>query len=333
MRTLLPFLGIVALLGTCWAVPAGKIIFISGGQLYSMLPDGSKLTKLTATGAAEPVASPNGKVVAFFGKGGISLYNVASSTLTTLPVEGPLHALHGFSPDNNRIYFSRNSYTGECPLFSIGITGRDERQATDLEATFAPGSTVSRDGQSCVSIDENKVVLTSVDGKEEQSTIEKVLGEYDGIDEVIISPDGKSILMVLGSTGDYFHGELYIIQADGKNLKRIVRIQDGKPDSIDSAVAPSFSPDGKWVVFTGWSMWGPDPDTETQAYLYIVKADGSGRRRIAKLTGDYSNHAFSPDGKTLAFVNGGDIWTINVDGTGLRQLTKRHHNDNPVWIP
>ncbi len=42
----------------------------------------------------------------------------------------------------------------------------------------------------------------------------------------------------------------------------------------------------------------------------------------------------SPDGKSIAYVQGEAIWRINVDGTGLTQLTKSYYNAAwPSWSP
>lgn len=47
-----------------------------------------------------------------------------------------------------------------------------------------------------------------------------------------------------------------------------------------------------------------------------------------------SNPAVSPDGSRIAYVLSRDIWVINADGTGNRQLTTdAKFNDGPAWSP
>jgi Tol biopolymer transport system component len=61
--------------------------------------------------------------------------------------------------------------------------------------------------------------------------------------------------------------------------------------------------------------------------VYLMNADGSGRKRITILPGShtgFSSVAWSKDGRTLAVVGGGErvshLWVVKADGTGLRRL-------------
>jgi Tol biopolymer transport system component len=79
--------------------------------------------------------------------------------------------------------------------------------------------------------------------------------------------------------------------------------------------------------------------------IYIMSADGSGQRRLTYSDkGKESAYpAWSPDGKQIAFTygeigdlhcNGGQIYIINVDGTGIHQLGQGDSCDrNPSWSP
>jgi Tol biopolymer transport system component len=89
--------------------------------------------------------------------------------------------------------------------------------------------------------------------------------------------------------------------------------------------------------------------------LYVMNADGSGKRRLAGTPSvdngalDVASPAWSPDGRKLVFVaqlrgraglcaRGGscndEIFVINGDGSGLRRLTRNAVPDGqPVWSP
>ncbi|MDI6811900.1 MAG: hypothetical protein QMD80_09625, partial [archaeon] len=72
-----------------------------------------------------------------------------------------------------------------------------------------------------------------------------------------------------------------------------------------------------------------------------MNADGSNQSKLIS-NSDYSFHhfTFSPDGKKIAFVSTGlsgwkeDIYVINIDGSGLMQLTTNPERDtHPAWSP
>ena len=65
--------------------------------------------------------------------------------------------------------------------------------------------------------------------------------------------------------------------------------------------------------------------------LFAVKAG-----RLNQLTEDPTDTepAFSPDGRTIAFVRGGDVYSVRPDGSGLRHLTSgAEHDSAPIVSP
>jgi Tol biopolymer transport system component len=130
--------------------------------------------------------------------------------------------------------------------------------------------------------------------------------------------------------------QLYIGQADGSNVRRLVT------SAFDDA-RPSFSPDGTTVLFT---RLGDGPDQ-----LYFVNVDGTNLRPLAVCTGGCGNEAFSdawsPDGSRLAVrrIEGFgtatpqvNLWIMNLDETDLVQVTNNPagsllEDDRPAWSP
>lgn len=99
----------------------------------------------------------------------------------------------------------------------------------------------------------------------------------------------------------------------------------------------AWSPDGKYLTFTGMRSAGTTPMT-MKSDIYIVRADGS---ELKKITGDERNEFYSSWAKNRIVFGAGaagtresDIFIINQDGSNLTQLTKNAgRNATPVLSP
>ncbi len=88
---------------------------------------------------------------------------------------------------------------------------------------------------------------------------------------------------------------------------------------------PSPSPDGTQLVF---AVSQRDLTTnELQEDLYVVRRNGLGMRRLTSMAGYEHQPRWSPDGQRIlfraasGFSDRPNLWIINADGTGLRNLT------------
>ncbi len=85
---------------------------------------------------------------------------------------------------------------------------------------------------------------------------------------------------------------------------------------------PSYSADGRSIVFSG-------EDEAGSSAIYVMSSDGTERRLV---TSDGTNPHFFPRGRAIAFtrtVEGhSHIFTIRLDGSGLRQLTFGPYDDS-----
>lgn len=99
---------------------------------------------------------------------------------------------------------------------------------------------------------------------------------------------------------------------------------------------PAWSPDGTLVAFTRASREGAAPD------LFVMNADGSGRRRLTRTKVAERDPAWSPDGTRIAYAArpapGAPfrLFVMNADGSGVVQLTSQAAGSadrSPVWSP
>lgn len=141
--------------------------------------------------------------------------------------------------------------------------------------------------------------------------------------------------LVFTGAADEEGGDLFGLTRDGQ-LRRLT--DDG------GSYGPAFSPDGSRVVFSSVGDEGDVSDTigATGLDLYVMAADGSGRRRL--LDGDEdASAAWSPDGEQIAFVRGGGaygagrIFVVDPDGEGpARVLVEQDgpgNDSDPAWSP
>jgi len=177
------------------------------------------------------------------------------------------------------------------------------------------------------------------------------------------SPDGTRIAFMTNRDGNQ---EIYVMDANGSNLRRITR-----HPGIDAT--PTWSPAGNQIAFTSdrsgspqiyivdadgldqprritsnesWAdraTWSPAPFNEI-AYaarsgpgfdIKIYEVATGTTKTITSGEGSNESPAFSPTGRYLAFAStrlgNQQIFVVGRDGNGLRQVTKEGNNFTPNW--
>lgn len=125
--------------------------------------------------------------------------------------------------------------------------------------------------------------------------------------------------------------EIFSAKRDGSDIKRLT-------DQKGYDAEGSWSPDGKLIVYssnaeayarklTKEEKERMEVDPSYFCDLFIMNADGSGKRKLTSAPGYDGGPFFSPDGKRVIFRrfsedgHSADVYTINIDGTDERRLT------------
>lgn len=134
------------------------------------------------------------------------------------------------------------------------------------------------------------------------------------------SPDGKQIAFqcqVQPSPGDPGFSRICVMDADGSDVRQLPQ----QPGTGLSDSAPAWSPDGKHIAF--------GRGVHDQQAVFVMSADGNDARQLTPWALRAGQPDWSPDGGRIVFYSNRDdpttvsanLYSIRVDGTGLRQLT------------
>ncbi|HEX9074718.1 MAG TPA: hypothetical protein VF932_03025 [Anaerolineae bacterium] len=119
------------------------------------------------------------------------------------------------------------------------------------------------------------------------------------------SPDDKELVFHTCQSGTC---GIYKASTSGGPLTLVVGEMGGNP---------SWSPDGKRILYHA--------DTDTVKQIFVINADGTGKKQITAGTVPHVDPHWSPDGNLVYYRSpeGGSwgIWRMNADGSNAAQIT------------
>jgi len=85
-----------------------------------------------------------------------------------------------------------------------------------------------------------------------------------------------------------YAGDIWVVSREGGDARRLT-------SSPSLELDPNFSPDGKWIAFTGNYDGNPD--------VYLISAEGGTPKRLTWHPGTDAVRGWTPDGKNVVFVS------------------------------
>jgi hypothetical protein len=251
----------------------------------------------------------------------------------------PNAPVKGFGPTNGLIALTLRDRSGKLQIFTVQPDGAGKKQLT----------TEGHNGRPDWSPDGKKIAFMSIrDGKKPAIWVMNADGTEQKFLAEGFSPDWSSDGAKIAYAS--FGNQIHVMDADGSNQRQITKSNTFK-------AGPSWSPDCKQMVFI--QLKNPGSQTDFQPVIGIMNADGTkeriltteertnikvnpgGKPTVLGTAKDANAPSWSPVGNKIAFWSGiegayGQVWTMNVDGTGSQQLTdapKGTNNDDPAWSP
>ena len=237
----------------------------------------------------------------------------------TVTLDGRVRA-PSWSPDGRRVVYERTNFAPRPQnqrLYSW--SPNIDYRYTDIFPGFSrDGRLVVTDFESRLSNPESSISIMAADGANKRIVFHDKTGAAYAPSW---SPDGEWLAFGFGSylaSRAGRTGKIMMVRADG------TQAQDLTPPMPNSGF-PSWSRDGKRIVYR---VWGAEEG------LRMVDVAS---RAISVLTKDYDNvPEWSPIDDRIMFTRRGsggfDIYTIQADGTGLKQITTTPGNDaHAAW--
>jgi TolB protein len=218
-----------------------------------------------------------------------------------------------------------------------------EPQATSpsTSTSLDPSPVASASGwlayQSLTPDGDDGVFLVRADGSEDHQIVTGLPGRQTHPD---FSRDGKRLAFAQ-LTSEESAGHVYLADADGAHARRLPPCRLPKCDGHGE---PSWSPDGKQLAVSTDIDVRPGQPPKRFGIAIIDLARGTERSVVANTFEAGQDHfaRWSPDGRQLVLWRGRErpggvqaaVFVVNVDGTGLRQLTPWDMlASDPDWSP
>jgi TolB protein len=143
------------------------------------------------------------------------------------------------------------------------------------------------------------------------------------------SPSGTQ-LICNDKTAGIYHNQVMLMNADGTNRSILFG------DSIKSALAPVWSPQGDKIAF-GFGRFFQSLQGPAIGDIAVINKDGSQLKVFTNGKGNNGFPSWSPDGKKIVYRAATDsvkgLLIVDVETGKITTLTTSSHDNFPVWSP
>jgi TolB protein len=279
-------------------------------EIFTIDPGGENRVQVTdnTTSDWRPDYSPNGKRIAYSGTGDrVNPPDAPSSKdfeIWTIPATGgtPFQVTNNTEPDLTPSYHP----AGGTIAYSGKLSPIKSRVDYEIFAINAAGEPHFRVTYSTTSPFDHDTRAFDPDWSPSGAVI-----AYELFDEQ-------------ASPNNYDIGLIYLESESGRGFS----ITKSTADEQD----PSYHPSGELFAYSAWD----GDDYEIFTYKFGLGKESENTLQITDNRTDDVRPDYSPNGKRIAFErfdgNDNEIFTMNVDGTGLDQVTDNSTDDgDPSW--
>lgn len=305
-----------------------EIVFVSGGDIWTVLANGGTANILVSHPATEsrPLFSPDGRKLAFMsnrtGNTDIYVLDFATNNLTRITYNDTSDVLDAWSKDGTWLYFhsSNQDIAGMNDIFRVRATGgtpmaiSNDRYANEFFSAPSPdGKSLAfstrgisngqwwRNGRS--HIDETELWVKNGE------TYRQVSPRGAKQHWTMWSPDGSTIYYVSDRDGTQ---NIYSQNLNG-NAKKITNFKNGR------VLWANIAYDGKEIVFErDFKIWKMET-LSGKASPVSINLRGSAASPLVEnvnLSSQISEFALSPDGKKVIAVARGEVFATTADEGG-----------------
>jgi Tol biopolymer transport system component len=226
------------------------------------------------------------------------------AAVAAVAMAGPVAArevmlMNRIGPSKMSLYVANADGSGERRLLP-------DSNGLDYDAAFTPDGqwivfTSERDAEGTGQADIYRV-------RPDGTGLERLTRDTSMEDAAAVSPDGRYLAYV-STKGGARTANIWVMDLKTKKARNLTG--DGKkapPVTMNGYFRPSWSPDGKWIAFSSdrGERWigaetGAGAGHSHPTSLYVIRADGTGMRRLTSTTPDtaFGTPKWSPDGRKL----------------------------------